>query len=66
MSTFRDLIRDFLSPDGAEVSLGFLKAKYSDASRPAIVKVLATLRGTHTFFTHSKTYSLIFGKKCGG
>jgi hypothetical protein len=45
MSKFREIIRDFLTPDSAEVSLGFLKAKYSDSARADIRKVLSALRG---------------------
>jgi hypothetical protein len=48
--SFRNLIRDFLTPDSAEVSLGFLKTKYSDNTKVEIRKMLAAIRGRRVLF----------------
>lgn len=51
--TFRQIVKDFFSPDTAEVNLGAIKLKYTDAMRQDVSQVLGLLREKRVLFANT-------------
>lgn len=52
--SFKQLVKDFFSPESAEVNLGPIKLKYTDAMRQDIAQVLAMLREKRVLFANTE------------
>ena len=48
--SFKQIVKDFFSPESAELNLGALKLKYTDAMRQDVAQVLAKLREKRVLF----------------